>query len=335
MDGSPDPRPRRLALIEVVERDGRIGRVVEVGAWPVQLGRAFDNDVVLDDPHLAPHHARLQPGADGALELLPLPSANGVLMDGRRLQAGAPVPDGGALLQLGATRLRLRLPGEALAPEVPLAAAFGGSARRLVGLALALLALRLATLWVQLDPGTDTTDWLPEVLTWPAIVIGWCGAWGLLSKLFQHRFDFMGHLRIALPWMLGITVFETVWPPLCATLDAPGLWKLGVPIKALMVVLMIHAHLRHLLPMHRRMVAATVIAFALVGTGVRIALNLRATDSLSASPYMSTLPLPGLRLGGTVPVGTLVDDLQPLTRQLAERASSARADEADESGEAD
>lgn len=50
---------RRLALIELLERDGRVSRVLDVHAWPLCLGRALDNDLVIDDPHLAAHHATL------------------------------------------------------------------------------------------------------------------------------------------------------------------------------------------------------------------------------------------------------------------------------------
>ena len=38
----------RLALIECFERDGRAGRTVDVHAWPLTLGRALSNRMVLD-----------------------------------------------------------------------------------------------------------------------------------------------------------------------------------------------------------------------------------------------------------------------------------------------
>ena len=108
---------RRLALIELLGRDGQIARPVDVWRWPLSLGRALDNDVVVDDPHLAPHHLRLAPGEDGTLQLHALPSRNGVQLAGRAVAGPTPLPRGGALLQLGTTRLRLRLPGETLAAD--------------------------------------------------------------------------------------------------------------------------------------------------------------------------------------------------------------------------
>ena len=89
-------------------------RVLDVWEWPVTLGRAMDNNVVLDDAFVAPHHARLTLGPAGRVQLQVLNTANGVRVDGRPHAAGATVdiPAAGAMLQLGANSLRLRLPDE-------------------------------------------------------------------------------------------------------------------------------------------------------------------------------------------------------------------------------
>jgi len=81
-------------------------------------------------------------------------------------------------------------------------------------LALPLMLLQLAQHAVKLDPGADTTAWLPPLLTLPLVVVAWCAMWALMSKLFQHRFDFMGHLRIVLPWVLGIELLDAIVTPL-------------------------------------------------------------------------------------------------------------------------
>ncbi len=199
---------QRVALIEWLDREGHVQRSVDVAAWPLSLGRALDNTVVLDDPFVAAHHARLLPGEDGRLLLQALPSHNGLRLDGRALDGPTPVPAGGGLLQLGQTRLRLRVADAdaALAPEKPLPATPALTRRGPLLAAGALMALVLGGQWLSLDPGADYTAWLPLALGLPAVVMVWCGIWALLSKLFQHRFDFSGHLRIALPWLLAMQV---------------------------------------------------------------------------------------------------------------------------------
>ena len=82
----------RLALIELLERDGRVLRVLDVQAWPLRLGRALSNDFVIDDPHVAAHHATLSLDDQGALELVVGDTLNGLQMDGRPLSAGQRAP---------------------------------------------------------------------------------------------------------------------------------------------------------------------------------------------------------------------------------------------------
>ena len=72
--------------------------------WPLTLGRALGNDVVLDDPHVAAYHATLSPDAQGQLTLTVGDTVNGVSVGNRHFAAGARVPlePGGAALQIGA-----------------------------------------------------------------------------------------------------------------------------------------------------------------------------------------------------------------------------------------
>jgi hypothetical protein len=317
----------RVALIEWLDRDGHVQRGADVQRWPLSLGRALDNTVVLDDPHVAAHHAVLHLDAEGRLQLQALPSLNGVLLDGQAVPGHAALPQAEAVLLLGATRLRLRTAGAALAPERALQRARPASGRRMLGAGLGLLALTLGETWLGLDPGADYSAWLPLVLGLPVALALWCGAWALLSKLFQHRFDFAGHLRIALPWLLAATLVDQLWPVLTAALALPALWMAGSALQSLLLVLMLHAHLRHTLPLHQRAVTVAVAAMAITGVGFTTALTWRGHDSLVATPYMSTLPMPALRVAGTVPSATLVDDMAPLASRLAERVAEARKDD--------
>jgi hypothetical protein len=339
MDRAQNRSARRLALIELVEREGHPARLVDVHAWPVTLGRALDNDIVLDDPHVAAHHAVLEQPAepdlagDGRIALRVLATRNGVRLGGRPVTDTVPLalPAGGALLQLGMTQVRLRLPGEVLAPERLLTGHAGGTLTRTLLQGAALMALLCAQHAVNLDPGADFSAWLSTLFGLPLAVMAWCGIWALLSKLFQHRFDFNGHLRIALPWLLGFGLLEALWPLLAAALNAPAMWKLTPALEAVGGALLVHAHLRHMLPTRPRAVSAAVAGLLLLGGGISVAGSLRANDSPFSTPYMSTLPLPALRLAGTVPAATLVQDMALLAARLAQRAKKAREEDRDDS----
>ena len=330
MDNAQDhasSQASRLALIDTFERDGRSGRVLDVRHWPLTLGRGLHNDVVLDDPFVAERHAHIGPDAEGQLVLTVLDTVNGVELNGRHLPAGgsAPLRDAAAAttLQLGQTRLRLRLAGAPVPAEQPLPRPQPSPWR----LALPLYALLLADLAVGLDPGADTSAWLGGVLGLPALLMAWCAGWALLSKLFQHRFDFLGHLRIALPWALALTVVDMLVPPVAAALGAAWLWHLATPVKVVLGAFWLHAHMAHVLPQHRRAVQAGVLAMTLVGAGITLNATWRSRDSLLTAPYMSTLPLPAARFGPTVAPSDLVAAMAALGPPLASRAQQARADD--------
>lgn len=301
------------------------------------IGRALDNTLVLDDPHVAAHHTRLAPDERGRVVLTVLSSHNGVMHGSQHLDSGQTValPASGAVLQIGATRLRVRLPSEVLAPEQLLhrpSVAWTGFAL-LAG--VLLLALQFGEQWLSLDPGADPSKWLLTAVGAPLALVLWVGFWALVSKLFHHRFDFGGHLRIALPWLLLIALVDVLWPQVAAAVQAPLMWQLGGLVQALLVALLVRAHLVQALPSHPRAIGAAVAVLLLAGVGITVVTTQRQTDRWFSAPYMSTLPLPATRLAGTVPVDALLQAMAPLQTTLAARVQKARDDDESDSSDGD
>jgi hypothetical protein len=75
--------------------------------FPVTIGRALDNDIILSDDSVSPHHLRLEQGSDGSLLVHNLSDENGTRLNGKVLgQQPVPAPAPGELL-LGSLKLRL------------------------------------------------------------------------------------------------------------------------------------------------------------------------------------------------------------------------------------
>jgi hypothetical protein len=327
----------RLALIEVLDRDGRVRRSVDLHRWPVTLGRALDNTVVLDDPHVAARHATLAPDAAGQLGVHVGDSVNGVLLTpaagsgtAQSLAAGASatLPATGALLQLGSQRLRLRLPGEALDDEHVFTRPVVAAGPALLGLAAAWFTLQAGLRWLDMDPGADFTQWLPWLLGLPLGLALWCGLWALASKLFRHGFDFIGHATVALPILLAMEAIDLALPALAASLGLPLLWQLHKLLAPpLLVAWLLRAHLRQLLPQRGRSIDITLAVLVVAGLGVGVALNQRQQGRMFADPYMRTLPLPMLRLDRPLPSAQIGEAMAPLRDTLAERVRQAAEDQ--------
>ena len=96
----PPLQPRVRCAWLLVFRDGVVHRALELGARGLTIGRALQNDVVLEDPDrtVSRFHAEVRQETGGWV-LLDLNSQNGTWVESRRvdrveLKAGVPVAIG-------------------------------------------------------------------------------------------------------------------------------------------------------------------------------------------------------------------------------------------------
>jgi hypothetical protein len=315
----------RLALIEVLDHDGRVLHAVPVTRWPLTIGRAVDCDVVLHDPFVAARHATIDAtpdAADAGLRITVGDTVNGVQMAGRTLGAGvaAALPSG-AVWRAGRTALRVRLPGEALAPEQPLAHPAQRRHALLTGAAAAIVLLWVSTLlWLDNEPGARWDQYVPSLLGAVAGVVAWCALWGLGSKLFQRRFRFAPHLRVLLAFSLASFVLDALLALGSFALSWPWLSHIREWITIAFVAGLVGTHLSLLLPGRERTIAAVFGALLVVAIGINAAFSWRQRDRVFTELYSTTLPPPALRLVSPAPVAALIDDLRPLQQALEKRA---------------
>jgi hypothetical protein len=313
----------RVALIEVIDHDGRLMQAVSVARWPVTLGRALDCDVVLNDPYVAAHHATLEAGQDGSPVVLTAgQSVNGVRLAGRLLPSGsrAPLVDGSEF-HAGRSVLRVRLAGEALAVEKRLPDVTGRVRRLLTvgGLAVTLLWLA-ALLWLEHLPGSGWDKYLPPLLAALFAMVAWSSLWGLGSKLFQRHFRIMPHLRLLIGFLLAILLVDAALALASFALSLPWLSFIRSWVRFAMFVALLGRHVALLLPGRQRFIAVTLGALYLLVIGVEGALSWRHHQRLFDELYASTLPPPALRLVRAEPVAALLEDLRPLRDRLERQA---------------
>ena len=321
----------RLALIEVLDQDGRVVHAVPVIRWPVSIGRALDCDVVLHDPHVAAHHASIDTAGDDppGFVLTVGASVNGVQIGRRPLGPGASVRlAAGSEFRAGITALRVRLAGEQLAAERPLKHA---EHMRLLGTACALAAVLLwiaALLWLDNLPGAGWDKYVPQLLGALFGVAAWSSLWGLGSKLFQRHFRFVPHLHLLLGFVLAIFSVDALLALASFALSAPWLSHIRGWVRIAMIAALLSAHVSLLLPDRKRAVAVTFALLCLLVLSVDSALTWRHHQRLFDELYAATLPPPALRLARTEPVQKVLDNLLPLRERLEQRARQDEADDA-------
>ena len=331
--------PVNLALLEVLGRDGHARQSFAVHAWPFSVGRALDNDVVLSDPHVAPVHLLIE-AHDSGVALTVGDTLNGVLLGSWRWRSGEQMvlaADGPALeLTVGRTRLRLRLPGQPLAAELPITAAgavgaAGAGRQSLAPTVLAacvLLAALLFTTYLDNDPdglGRAVGGMLLASLSGAVV---WCGLWSLLSKMFTHQTQFAWHLRVFLLASIAWIVVDAVPRLMAFALSWPAPSSFAFVATLGVAAVAFYFHLLAVEPARPRLLRGVALAGWAAGVAVMLWLNVQRTDQFGEEIYMSHLFPPALRLAKPVSTERFVEGLQPLQAVLDKKAKEAPSGDA-------
>lgn len=332
----------KVALLEVLDRDGLVRQSQAVFHWPVSVGRSVQCDLVLDDPHLAEHHALLVADPDGPdsaavpkVTLVLQGSINGAKVAGHAWPAGSQCPlHSGQQWQMGRTTFRLRLAQEVLPSEAPLLTASAASGWAVALVFLANLAWGSADAYLRSNP-----DGLWPMLWGTAVgrlaVLGvWALLWALATKLFQHRLAFWQHVWLACVTSLSVELVTFLLGMVAYALSLEWLGRLDALASAVALALLVNAHLGIVAPMRRRVsrwVSVGILGLMLVGTwGV----NWYRQGQLSSELYLSALYPPAMRLVAPVKLGDFVEQAKDLQGALDKKAREP-ADGFNESPEPD
>src|SRR5262245_33307300 len=93
-------------ILEQLDPRGRVVLRLKLGEAPIAIGRAYDNDLIIDDPYVDPHQLRIEPGPDGRLEFRDLDSRNGTWEHALHWRLSSAPIKPGMELRVGRTILR-------------------------------------------------------------------------------------------------------------------------------------------------------------------------------------------------------------------------------------
>lgn len=319
-----------LALLEVLDRDDHVRQYLRIERWPVSVGRALDNDLVLDDPHTAAHHLRIAPDAGGVFVQVG-DTVNGLRAAGRHFGAGQRVAVGMEPLRLdiGDSHLCLRLAAHAVTPELPLRTprnVWGMLGPTLIAGVLVLAALVFGT-WLETDPADQTRALGSMLVTLLAASAVWCGGWSLVSKIFTRRSHFLWHLRVMLWGMLAMEGVGALMQLLAFSLSWPAASDFAfVPMYALGAG-MLYFHVLGVEPRRPSRVRMAAVSMFVVGTALSLWFNHQNRDQFGDELYMNHLFPPALRLAPATDTATFVEGLSSLKPTLDDKAKK------DESGD--
>ena len=263
----------RIIIVEVRDRRLHLLARQRVQQFPVRIGRAYDNDIILDDRHVDAHHAVLYLDDDGTVVIEDFGSVNGV-RDGLR---GAVSPKvrlaSGGTARLGETVLRVLDAGHAVARAVPLAhesrlarlvrtrsaawVAIGGST---------LLSMLMASF--RLYDGESAIAAVSAAMLVLVMLSIWAGIWAIVGRAQGGRARFLTHLAIASAaaavgtvWVAVAGYLEFLWPDFPARSFIESAGTCAIFIAALGA----HLSLVSTMSRQRRLLIASAVTLGLVG----------------------------------------------------------------------
>ena len=312
-----------IALLEVLDRDDHVRHYLPIDAWPVSIGRALDNDLVLDDPCVAPQHLRIDADDTGVF-LQVGDTINGLRVAGRHRAAGERIAVGAQplRLQVGDSHLCLRLAGHALAPEQPVRTprSLWHAAWPPLAAGVAVLAALLFNTWLDSDPDEFTRAVASMLVTVLVAGMAWCAGWSLVSKIFTRRSHFLWHLRVLLIGVLAIDVAGAAAQLLAFSLSWPAASDFGfVPIYAIAAA-MLYFHVLGVEPREPGRMRAVAVGMLVGGVLLSLWFNHQNRDQFGDELYMSHLFPPSWRLAPATDTASFVKGLAPLQATLDQKA---------------
>jgi len=308
-------------FVETLARNGDVLHRQQVNVLPIRIGRAYDNDCILDDDYVAPRHALVDLD-HGKLMLHDLGSRNGVVKNGKRLPSLALTGD--TVVRIGHTSLRVRaadfpVPGELLDRTMH---GWEGAVPGLAGMLLAAI-VALGVTWLFDTRHFQPTLYLQALAIGVGGAVAWGGAWAFANRLFGRHARLGRHIFIIGSGAAALTAWEGAAATLAYAFAWEGLTRYGSHGVIALAAGIVYFHLVTVKPQLRIRLRWLCLLFAVVGSGLMLIANVQRTGRTADELYMSVLLPPSMRASPDHPVDAYIDQVESMKEQVdRERATN-------------
>lgn len=313
-------------FVEQLTPDGEVISRSKCLQLPIRLGRAYDNDIILDDPHTAAHHALIELNQLDELIIQDLGSQNGISLNNERSRFF--VVDSDAIYRLGHTRLRLRTADYAVAPEVSDATNhhWEGWPPAILG-GLMLTATGLLSIWLADLQQGSLSKYLLDLVGVIGFALGWAGVWGLFSKLFNGHARLGRHVFIVSAGLTVIEVWEFISGAIAYSLSWEWLARFTSQPIILIFAVVLYFHLLTAGNKRPQRLRIYLAGLALIAISINMAKEYQASNYVSDELYLSKLYPPALRMSGDIPLQEFTANMEALKARVdSERKEKSERD---------
>jgi hypothetical protein len=308
-------------FIETLARNGDVLHRQRVHALPIRIGRAYDNDFIVDDDYVAPRHALVDLDSNNKLVLHDLGSRNGVVKAGKRLPSLA--LNGDTIVRIGHTSLRVRPVGFPVPAEL-LDRTMHGWEGALPGMAGMLLAglVALIVTWLFDTRPFQAILYLQALAAGMGGAVAWGGAWAFANRLFGRHARLGRHIFIVGSGAAALLAWELASNAAAYAFALETLTRYGSHGVIAIAAGIVYFHLATVKPQLRLRFRWLCVLFAVVGSGLMLIANVQRSGRVADELYMGVLLPPSMRASPDHSVDNYIDEVEAMKDKVdRERAN--------------
>ena len=281
----------------------------------VSVGRAYDNDVVIDDPFVAPHHLRIFRDGVGTLVAEDQGTVNGAHGGDGEARESRIALDGDRVLRIGRTLLRVRGSDFTVPPE-----RVAGPLLRTWPLACALvitvLAFEVLSLWLSETGEPQPSRYLLPVLATVLLILGWAAVWAVVCRIFAGHARCARHLVVALAGLTAIYLLEKLIDYGSFSLSLRSVAEYGYVAAWLILAGVCGFHLYEIGPAHLKLKIGAVAGLALVAIVAQTIIKSETSSQFGQQSYLPALKPPLFRLKRPQPADVFFGETQKIKAEV-------------------
>jgi hypothetical protein len=197
--------PDKAFWVEILSRHGDVAQRHRIDGDEVRLGRAYDNQIILDDPYVAAHHVRIARDPAGMLVADDLGSINGLFEGDSNKSMRHIVLGDDQSIRVGTTRIRVRDAGHTVSAERRFARQTWAW-HVVFALSVTIIVVRVVLTWLTQMGDPKIADYAGPLAGIGAAVLTWAGMWSVLGRIFAGAPRFRRNLLVALSGLLTLLI---------------------------------------------------------------------------------------------------------------------------------
>jgi len=203
-------------VIEVMNRGSRLHDRQPVRGDSISIGRAFDNDVILKDPHICAHHAKIEIDDSGELTVRDLSSVNGITDLKHHAVTGSSTFQSGDEFILGKTHIRIFKKDHAVEPAIKLTSFekvlnILGKPAISVGLVLFVFAISLMSIYMNTAHDIKWAERTIIVIVVELLFIIWALLWSTIARVKKQDMRFFTQVSVVMLFSLSLFMLEILF----------------------------------------------------------------------------------------------------------------------------